>query len=242
MVGSVAALAAPFAVEAQPTGRVWRVGYLGDGSPASRKSINLDPFLEGLRDLGYVEGQNVVIETRWSDGRNERLAGLATDLVRQNVDVIVTHGLPAARAAKNATTTIPIVVAVIADIMGTGIVASLARPGGNVTGMADEVLDLGKKEVELLRQMLPSLKRVGVMWNRTSPTAGKIAEQSSVAARESGLQVIPLEVQSIEGLDAAVESAAKARLGGVIVVHDPLMVNNRVRVAQALLRADQVIE
>jgi putative ABC transport system substrate-binding protein len=228
-------LAAPLAAAAQPRPRVWRIGYLGHGSPASRASINLDPFREGLRELGYVERQNVVIEARWSDGKNERLAGLAADLVRAKVDVIVTHSLPATRAAKDATATIPIVVAVIADMLGTGIVESLSRPGGNITGMTDQVLDLSGKEVELLKQMVPSLKRVGVMWSRTSDTGSRISDRSRAAARESDLQVVSLDVQSINKLDTVVESAAKARLGAVIVVHDPLMVNNRVQIAQALL-------
>jgi putative ABC transport system substrate-binding protein len=231
----VTILVAPLSAEAQPRQRVWRVGYLGDGSSASRASINLDPFRESLRELGYVEGQNVIIEARWSDGKNERLPSLAADLVGERVDIIVTHGLPATRAAKDATTTLPIVVAVIADILGTGIVESLSRPGGNITGMTDQVLDLSGKEVELLKQMVPSLKRVGVMWNRTSITASKISDQSHAAARESGLQVTSLGVQSIDNLDIVVESAAKARLGAVIVVHDPLTVGNRVRIAQALL-------
>ncbi len=228
-------LAAPLGAEAQPRPRVWRLGYLGHGSPASRASINLDPFREGLRELGYVERQNVVIEARWSDGKNERLAGLAADLVRAKVDVIVTHSLPATRAAKDATATIPIVVAVIADILGTGIVESLSRPGGNITGMTDQVLDLSGKEVEFLKQMVPSLKRVGVMWSRTNDTGSRISDRSRAAARESDLQVVSLDVQSINELDTVVESAAKARLGAVIVVHDPLMVNNRVQIAQALL-------
>jgi putative ABC transport system substrate-binding protein len=228
-------LAAPRAAQAQVRPRLWRIGYLGDGSPASRASINLDPFREGLRELGYIEGQNVVIEARWSDGKNERLASLAADLVREKVDVIVTHGLPATRAAKEATTTTPIVVAVIADMLGPGIVESLSRPGGNITGMTDQVSDLSGKEVELLRQMVPSLKRVGVIWNRMSLTASKISEQSRAAARQSGLQVTALDVQSIDDLDTVLESAAKARLGAILVVHDPLTVNNRVRIAQALL-------
>jgi putative ABC transport system substrate-binding protein len=228
-------LAAPLAAAAQPKPRMWRIGYLGDGSPASRTSINLDPLRAGLRELGYVEGQNMVIEARWSDGKNERLTSLAAGLVREKVDVIVTHGLPATRAAKDATTTIPIVVAVIADMLGTGMVGSLSRPGGNITGMTDQVLDLSGKEVELLKQMVPSLKRVGVMWNSTNATASKISEHSRAAARESDLQATSLDVQRIDDLDPVLESAAKARLGAIIVVHDPLMVNNRVRIAQALL-------
>ena len=236
-VGSVACglLAMPVAVEAQQGRRVWRIGYLGDGFATSRTSINLDPFRDALGELGYVEGRNLVIEARWSDGDNERLATLASDLVRRQVDVIVTHGLPASRAAKNATTSIPIVVAVIADIVGTGVVGSLARPGGNVTGMTDQVVDLSGKEVELLKEMIPSLRRVGVIWNRRSEVAATISKLSVTAARKSGLDVVSLDMQSIDDLGRAVEAATKAQVGAVVVVHDPLTVGNRARIADALI-------
>jgi putative ABC transport system substrate-binding protein len=236
-IGSVAVgvLAAPLAVEAQQGQRVWRIGYLGDGFAASRTPINLDPFRDALSDLGYVEGRNLVIEARWSDGDNERLATLANDLVRRQVDVIVTHGLPASRAAKKATRSIPIVVAVISDIVDTGIVESLARPGGNVTGMTDQVVDLSGKEVELLKEMIPSLRRVGVIWNRSSENAATISRLSVTAARKSGLDVVSLDIQSIDDLGGAIEAAIKAQVGAVVVVHDPLTVGNRARIADALI-------
>ncbi|MBI3637632.1 MAG: ABC transporter substrate-binding protein [Candidatus Rokubacteria bacterium] len=229
-------VAGPRGVGAQPRPRVWRIGYLGDGSAAGRGSINLDPFREGLRELGYVEGQNLAMEVRWSEGRNERLGELAAELVRLKVDVLVTHGLPASRAAKAATTTIPIVIANIADILGTGMVSSLARPGGNITGLTDQALDLSTKEVGLLKQMMPSLDRVGIVWNRTSPTASRIAELSRAAARAAGLQVTPFEMQGVDDLDTVLDAAVRARPGALIIVHDPITVEYRARIAQALLR------
>ena len=131
-------LALSFPAQAQQPRKVPRIGYLGDGSAAARGPISLEPFREGLRELGYVEGQNVLIEVRWTDSKSERLPELVGELIRLKVEVIVTHGMPAARAAKTATTDIPIVVATAADFVGNGLVASLAHPGGNVTGTSDQ--------------------------------------------------------------------------------------------------------
>jgi putative ABC transport system substrate-binding protein len=128
------------------------------------------------------------------------------------------------------------VVAVIADIVGSGIVASLSRPGGNITGMTDQLLDLSGKEVELLRQMIPSIRRVGVIWNRKSETASKISQLMAAAARDSGLDVTSLGLQNIDELDAVLEFATRAQVGGVLVVHDPLTVGNRRVLAEAILR------
>jgi putative ABC transport system substrate-binding protein len=144
------ALAAPFAF-AQQQGKVWRIGYLGDGSASARAPSTLEPFRKGLRDLGYVEGRNIVIDARWSEGKSERLSEFAAEFVQLKVDIIVTHGVPGSNAAKTATTSIPIVVATAADMVGSGLVASLARPGGNVTGTSDQITEISSKEVELLR-------------------------------------------------------------------------------------------
>jgi putative ABC transport system substrate-binding protein len=132
---------------------------MGDGAAAARASHTLEPFREGLRGLGYVEGRNLVIDARWTDGKPERLAEITAGFVRANVDVIVTHGVPAATAAKVGTTRIPIVIATAADLVGSGIVASLARPGANVTGTSDQVTEISAKEVELLKEVLPRASR-----------------------------------------------------------------------------------
>jgi len=150
--------------------------------------------------------------------------------------VVVTHGFPATRALKAATSTIPIVVAVVADMLGTGIVASLARPGGNVTGMTDSVVDLSPKEVELLKQTLPGIKRIGVLWNRKSQTASTISKLSQAAAAESKLQVKLLPVDNIDEVDAALDAAIRDHVTAVVVVHDQMTVEYRVRIADALVR------
>jgi putative tryptophan/tyrosine transport system substrate-binding protein len=173
-----------FPAEAQQPKKVPRIGYLGDGSAAARGSITLEPFREGLRELGYVEGQNVLIEVRWTDAKSERLPELVGELIPLKVDVIVTHGLPAARAAKTATTDIPIVVATAADFVGNGLVASLAHPGGNVTGTSDQNTELSGKQVQLLKELLPRLKRVAIFENPMNPGAVRTAEETKKAARD----------------------------------------------------------
>ena len=155
-------LAAPLAVEAQQRAQLPRIGYLGTSS-ASLEAELVQAFRLGLRDLGYVEGQNIVIEFRWAEGNYSRFPDLAADLVRLKVDVILTAGTPGALAAKRATQTIPIVMAVTADAVGTGLVATLARPGGNLTGLTTMAPELEGKRRELLREVLPNLTTVAVL-------------------------------------------------------------------------------
>jgi putative ABC transport system substrate-binding protein len=223
-------------LEAQQPGKVRRIGFLGDGSPAARAAISLEPFRAGLRELGYVEGQNVFIEVRWTDGKSERLPELVGELIRLKIDVIVTHGLPAARAAKAATTDIPIVVAAAADMVGNGLVVSLPHPGGNITGTSDQITELSGKVVHLLKEMLPRLKRVAVLWNRMNPGAVGTSDATQTAVRDVGLQVKPLAVRSPDEIDDALEAAVKARADAVIVVHDPLMIEHRARIGQIALK------
>jgi putative ABC transport system substrate-binding protein len=150
----------PFGAQAQQAGRVYRIGLLIPGSPEGAAS-NVDAFRRALRDLGYVEGRNAALEYRYAHGRDAVVPSLAADLVRLNVDVIVTQGVQAARASKQATTTIPIVMAAIADPVATGIVSSLARPGGNITGLTSVSLELETKRLELLKQLVPRASRIG---------------------------------------------------------------------------------
>jgi putative tryptophan/tyrosine transport system substrate-binding protein len=157
-------LAAPLAVEGQPRGKVWRIGYLDQGS-AARSTSYLNGLRQGLRDLGWVEGRNVEIEARFAEGKTDQLPTLAAELVRHKVDIIVTSTTPAALAAKQATSVIPIVIGFAADPVGSGIVASLARPGGNVTGWTHSGLELRAKYLELLKEAIPAATRFGVLWN-----------------------------------------------------------------------------
>ncbi len=227
--------AAPLAVKAQQQGKVWRIGFLGDGSAATRATESIDPFRDALTELGYVAGRNVSIDVRWTEGNAERRIQLAAELVRLKVDVIVTHGVVAARAVKAATTTIPIVVAVSADFLGSGLVTSLAHPGGNLTGMTDQVADLAAKEVQLLKETLPRMQRLALMWESASPAAARGAEDTQTAACSMGLRILPLLITNAEDIERAFEEAAKRKADAVIVMHTPLTVGLRVRIAQLAL-------
>jgi len=156
-------IAAPLPAEAQPAGKVWRIGWLGDGTRDSREANTLTPLREGLRELGYIEGKNILIDARWSDGSEERLVRDAAEFVRLKVDVIVTHGGIGGFVAKKATATIPIVVATASDFIAGGLVRSLAHPGGNLTGTNDQAAEIAAKAIELLAEIVPSLNRVALV-------------------------------------------------------------------------------
>jgi ABC-type uncharacterized transport system substrate-binding protein len=184
-------LAVPFAAEAQQAGNVARIGFLSWGSPPPSDPWG-EPFRERLRELGYVEGQNVVFEYRWAEEKSDRAAKLAAELVRLRVDVIVAWITPAVRAAQNATRTIPIVMGAVADPVRSGLVASLARPGGNTTGPSMMTLDIVGKRLELLREILPDVSRVAFLFR---PTGRPFFEETQVAARRLGVRIQPVEVQ-----------------------------------------------
>ena len=223
-------------VEAQGPQKVWRVGFLGDGPRAERAGISIEPFRDGLRELGYVENRSIVVQERWSEGRSELLPDLAAELVRLKVDVIVTHGVRAIKAAQSATTAIPIVMAVSPDPIATGLVASLARPGGNTTGLTDQVAELGEKEIEIIREIVPRTRRVAILWNEGNPGARVTFEQTRTAAAKSGLDVAALPVKQQEDLEAAVAKAAGGRADVLVVIHDVLTVSHRAQVARLALK------
>ena len=229
-------LTTPHAADAQQRGQVPRIGFLGDGSAARRAADTLEPFRESLRELGYVEGQNVLLDVRWTDGKSERLPELAEEFIRLPVDVIVTHGTPGARAATTATTTIPIVAIAVADMVRMGLVASLARPGGNVTGTSLLLHELSGKMVQLLTEMLPGLTGVAVLWNRLNPGAVLQAEAVQTAARDVGLLVSALAVRSVDEIAETLATAATGRVGAVIVAADPLLNEQRTRIVQLALQ------
>jgi putative ABC transport system substrate-binding protein len=229
-------LTAPLAAEAQPARKVWRIGFLGDGPRAERAAISIEPFRDGLRELGYIENQNVLIEERWSEGRSDRLLDLAAELVRLKVDAIVTHGVRGTKAAQEATKAIPIVMAVSPDPVGTGLVASLARPGGNTTGMTDQVAELGEKEIQIIREVVPRTRRVAILWNEGNPGALLTFEQTRAAATKVGLDVATVAVRHHDDLEAAVAKAATGRPDVLIVIHDVLTVSHRAQVARLALK------
>ena len=204
---------------AQPAGKPYRIGFLGLTS-ASAYAPQLQGFLQGLRELGYVEGKNIVIEYRWADGREERLAELAAQLVRLHPDVLVTHAT-GVRAAQQATSTIPIVMGVSSDPVGMGLIKSLARPGGNTTGVTSQIGDLAAKRLQLLKEIVPQLKDVAVLSYESSPSARAGLAETEVAARKLGVRVHPFwlaaEPSALESIFAAI---ARERAAGVIVQPD----------------------
>jgi putative ABC transport system substrate-binding protein len=213
-------LAAPRAAEAQQA-KTFQIGFL-DTNPPTAPAPNHDAFLRGLQELGWSEGKNVFIEHRYSEGKQERFHDLAAELVRRKVDVIVTVATPATLAAKNATTAIPIVMAAVGDPVGAGIVSSLAQPGGNITGLSLLNVATSGKRLELLREVLPRVKRVGVLGNPTNPWSMLILRELEVAARTSGIELQRLEVQRPADFKVAFGAASKGRVAALIVPEDPL--------------------
>ena len=210
---------APLIADGQQAGKVYRIGIL-ETIPAARNAANLDALRKGLRDLGYVEGRNLVIEYRSADGRPERFADLASDLVRLKVDLILTRGTPAARAAKKATETIPTIMATMGD--PRAIVASFAQPGGNITGVTTFSTELTGKRVELLKQLVPKLSRVGLLHNMGNPAAPPEWDETKAAARSLGLQAELLDVRSEDDLARAFELAARQRVDALMIGMDGL--------------------
>jgi ABC-type uncharacterized transport system substrate-binding protein len=226
-------LAAPLAAEAQPTGKVYRVGYLsalsGSGPQVQRP---LDAFRQRLRELGYVEGQSIAIEYRWAEGKVERLPALAAELVRLKVDVIVASGgLPVAQAAQQAPKTIPIIMTGPADPVAAGLVASLARPGGNITGLAIISHELVGKELELLREVVPKVSRVAVLWNPTNPGNTLQLRAAEASAQALGVRLQPLEARGPGEIDRAFAAMTRERAGALLVLLDSMLLAQRDRIA-----------
>src|SRR2546428_785414 len=186
---------APLAPVAQPPTHVHRIGALSGLGPTPGRDPFVEAFLEGMRALGYVEGQNLVMEYRGAEGQYERFPALAAELVRLKVDVIVTGSTPGALAAKEVTQTIPIVMAAIGDAVGSGLVASLARPGGNITGLAVLAPELVGKQLEFLKEVLPTVSRVAVLWNPANPAAALQVRAAEVAAQPLGVQLHVVEAR-----------------------------------------------
>jgi putative tryptophan/tyrosine transport system substrate-binding protein len=225
-------LAAPIAATAQPASKVQRVGFLV-GSSSAGSQANADAFRQGLRELGWVEGRNIVVEYRFADGRYDRLPELAADLVRLKVDVIAAGGNAAAAAARNTTQTIPIVMMSVGDPVGLGLVASLARPGGNVTGLAFSVgLETFDKSLELLKETIPNARHVAVLANPNNPSRSLVMERVNAAARSLGLQLHLLEARGPDEFDRAFATMTRQRVAAVFVVSEALFLLHRARLAE----------
>ena len=229
-------LAAPLASEAQPPVNVPRIGLLF-GASSSGASHLVDAFRQGLRELGYVEGRNIVIEQRSAEGRQERFTGLAAELVRLKVDVIVAATSAAALAAKNATTAIPVVMLVVGEPVRLGLVMSLARPGGNITGLTSLNDELWPKQLQLLKEALSGIFRVAVLWNPANPSHGPALKGIEVAARSLGMRPQPQEARGPDEFDTAFAAMARAQADALLVVVDTLFFAHRTRIAGLAVKA-----
>jgi putative ABC transport system substrate-binding protein len=229
------AVAWPMAAEAQQARRLPTIGFMGP-TTASATPQRYAAFVQRLRELGWVEGRNIVIEYRWAEGRNERAAEIATEFVRLKVDVILASATLTVVAARQATSVIPIVFAAVADPVGNGLVASLARPGGNVTGLSLQQTDLAGKRVELLREVLPGLRRLAVLANVDNPNTALETSEVQAAARSLGIEVATLEIRRGQDIVPAFDSI-KGRTDALYVANNPLLTTNQVRIMTLALTA-----
>jgi putative ABC transport system substrate-binding protein len=227
-------LAGPLAGEAQQTGRVPKIGFLATAAPIGS---NLEAFRQGLRGFGYVEGQTIAIEQRNAGGKIEQLDGLAGELVRLRPDVIVTAGTQATQAVKRATVSIPIVMALSGDAVGTGLVASLARPGGNVTGLSIVSPELSGKRLELLKEVVPRLSTVAVLWNPADPPRLRDIGELRAAAQRLRITVTAAEVRTTADFEGAFAAVTAARPQALLVLADPLMSASRHRIVAFAARS-----
>jgi putative ABC transport system substrate-binding protein len=221
-----AAAAWPLAARAQP--KIPRVGFMGNSTAALEVNL-VDSFRDGLRELGYEEGRNIVIEYRWADGKYERFPALVTELIAAKVDVIVTAGTPAALAVKKATTTVPLVMVAVGDPIGTGLVPSLARPGGNLTGLSSIAPDLEGKRLELLRDVVPTLSHVAIFFNSLNPFHVASMRQARVAAQTLGIKLQQHDIRKSEDLDGAFAAIRKERPDALLILADRVFLHNRQR-------------
>jgi putative ABC transport system substrate-binding protein len=220
---------APLAAGAQPAGKVHSIGFLGNSTAALEANL-VGPLREGLRELGYVEGQNIVIEYRWAEGKYERFPALIAELLAQKVAVIVTAGTPASLAVKKATTSVPLVMVAVGDPVATGIVASLRRPGGNITGLTSISEDLEGKRLELLREVVPTVSRVAVLWNPDNQTLLAELKEVRAAARVLGMKVQALEARTPAELEETFNAIVRERPGALLVMADRFFLFSRQRI------------
>jgi len=226
----VALLAVAVMTEAQQPTKVPRIGYLA-AAPASANLARIGAFRQGLRELGYTEGKNIVIEYRYAEGKPDRLSELADELVRLNVDAIVTAGPTVTRAAKEATATIPIVMAFAGDPVGSGFVASLARPGGNITGLSSLSPEISGKQLELLKEIVPKLSRVAILGSSTEPANPQSLKEIELAAGAFGVQLQYLDVLGPKDIETAFRTASKRRADAILVLPSAVFNTHRKQIA-----------
>ena len=233
-----AAVVWPLAAHAQQAGKVPRIGFLSLTSPSDRRPL-LDAFRQRLRELGWVEGQNIVIDYRYAEDRVDRLPDLAAELVRLKVDLIIASaGTQGVTAARNASETIPIVMIAVRDPVGTGLIASLVRPGGNVTGVSGSAgLEIVAKQLELLKETVPKIRRVAILSNPANAYHQLAIREVNVAARSLGVQLQLLEARGPNEFDGAFAAMAKERVGALLVLSDAMLSSHRTRLADLAARS-----
>jgi putative ABC transport system substrate-binding protein len=229
-----ATIAWPLAAFAQQAAKVWRIGFLA-GAPREANSRNYASFVEGMRELGYVENKDFVIEWRSANGQYERFPELAGELIRLKVDVIVTAAGAAIRTLQDATTTIPIVWVYSTDPVGNRFVASLARPGGNITGLAASSNDTAPKQLELLAMIAPSASRIGVLGNPSNPNFASVLKNAQVAGERAGLFITPVAAGNVEEIERAFAAFDKQGIQGVIATTDAIFFGQREHIAELAL-------
>jgi putative ABC transport system substrate-binding protein len=224
---ALSVLVVPRISTAQPPGKVFRIGWLAVSFPAQP---DLDGLRQGLRELGYVEGQNLVIEERYAEGKFERLSDLATELVRLNIHVLIAAGSAAIRAAQQATSTIPIVMTTLTDAVAQGFVGSLARPGGNITGLAGFGVELSGKRLEILKEAVPEVARIAILWNPANPNTAPFLRETQAAAQTLGVELHVLEVRTPNDFEGAFAAVTRGRAGAPLVVGDGFLSGSRTRI------------
>jgi ABC-type uncharacterized transport system substrate-binding protein len=224
-------LASVCVVEAQQAKKVHRIGYLLASSPSSANAARIEAFRQGLRDLGYIEGQNLIIEYRYAEGKVDRLADLAAELVGLKVDSIFAQSTASVQAAKKATTTVPIV-SVSGDPVGLGLVASLARPGGNVTGLTNFTSELAGKRLELLKEAVSRVSRVAVLWNPDALSSALRMRETEIAAPSLGIKLQPVAVREVNDFEHAFAALKKERADALFPLRSPLISNQVKRIVE----------
>ena len=234
-IGSLAlgTLAAPLAAEGQEARKIPVIGYLIERSGPTAFD---EAFRLGLRELGYSEGRNVVVEYRWADGKAERLPALVAELVRLKVDIIVTSGTPGGLAAKNATSTIPIVLASGGDFVADGLVASFSRPGANITGLSVFARELSGKRLEILKEAIPRMTRVAAAFNTLNPGTRSLFKETEAAATKLGLKVLPLDIHFPDGVERAFAEGVRLRASAVVIISDGATIVHRAQLGSAALQ------
>lgn len=232
----LSALAMQVSAQSEQGAKPHRIGFLGNSTAALEANL-VGPFREGLRELGYVEGRNLLIEYRWAEGNYEGLPALIGELLAMKVEVIVTAGTPATLAVKKATTTTPLVMIAVGDPVGTGIIPSLSHPGGNITGLTSISPELDGKRLELLREIIPGISHVALLWNSESPLQFIGERRTQAAAEALGMKVLSLGVRDKAGLDKAFADILRERPQALLVLADRLFLHHRERIMEFAARA-----